>query len=156
MNSYKVVHPEQGTYKHTQTQETVAYNKYDNGYQQHSEYPQDGQAAGIICLVVFISIFILAVCWPKITDWFKSWWYRNYTIESFIICQKSPELDMKKIYQTVDDTNAFLRGKEMRGLKTKRKKIKTKNLISVTSAPGEGCYYFIIWYKGRQRHGNCG
>lgn len=122
-------------------------------YANYNSYgpPGDGHwfalaVLGAVCLAI-----ALATMWPTIMeciDWIR---YRNNTIKSFIVCQKTPDIDLKKIYKVVDETNKFLRGKDMEGIVKGRKKIKTKNLISVTSVPGNGCYYFIIWYKGKRR-----
>jgi len=118
-------------------------------------YPDSGPMnvepyAGLIIIVVIILLITLAASWPSITEWFnKNIRYRYNTIKSFIICQKSPDIDLKKIYKVVDDANDFLRGKTIKGITVKRKKINTKNLISISSLPGEGCYYFIIWYKDK-------
>jgi len=104
---------------------------------------------GLVIIGMIVTFTVVCASWPSIVAWFNGIRYRNNTIKSFIICQKSPDIDLKKIYQIVDNTNDFLRGKTLKGVKTNRKKIKTKNLISITSIPGERCYYFIIWYKSR-------
>ena len=103
---------------------------------------------GLAILGLLFASALLAIYWQGIRDWIDRIRYRNNTIKSFVICQKDPAIDLKKIYRVVDDTNNFLRGRDMRGIKVDRKKIKTKNLISITSLPGNGCYYFVIWYKG--------
>jgi len=112
-------------------------------------HPIEGnQYIGLAIIGCFVLLIIVCACWPQIEEWFnKHVRYKNHTIKSFIICQKSPDIDLKKIYRVVDDTNDFLRGKEIKGVTTKRKKIKTKNLISITSIQGNDCYYFIAWYK---------
>lgn len=112
--------------------------------------PGEGWWFGLLILGSICFIVIMVSMWPTLVEWYRWIKYRNNTIKSFIVCQTSPSIDLKKIYKVVDDTNNFLRGKDMEGIITKRKKIKTKDLISVTSVPGDGCYYFIIWYKGRR------
>lgn len=103
---------------------------------------------GLAIIGIFVALIIIATCWPSIVEWFNGVRYRNHSIKSLVICQKTPNIDLKKLYQIVDDTNNFLRGKDMKGIKIARKKIHTKNLISVTSTQGNGCHYFVVWYKG--------
>jgi len=109
-----------------------------------------GNFVGLFVVGGIILLVTICACWPSIAEWFnENIRYRNNTIKSFIICQRSPNIDLKKIYRVVDDTNNFLRGITLKGVEIDRKKIKTKNLISVTSVQGQGCYYFIIWYKAK-------
>ena len=119
-------------------------------YAYNSQSFDGGNFAGLFVVGGIILLMTLLACWPSISEWFnENIRYRNNTIKSFIICQKSPNIDLKKIYRVVDDTNNFLRGITLKGIEIDRKKIKTKNLISVTSVQGQGCYYFIIWYKAK-------
>jgi len=129
-------------------------NRYAYDYTQKTTEVYNGapldqqQIVGFIFIGVFLAFIMLLAFWPRIKEWIKRVWYRNYTIKSFVICQKTPDIDMKKIYTTVDNANDFLRGKTLVGIKATRKKIKSKRLISVSSIPGRGCYYFIVWYRG--------
>jgi len=110
--------------------------------------PGGGNIPGLLIIGAIVFAVVIFSCWPHILKWFnEKVRYRNNTIKSFIVCQKSPDIDLKKLCTVVDQTNSFLRGKVMKGIDIHRKKIKTKNLISITSIPGSGCYYFIIWYK---------
>lgn len=111
----------------------------------------ESQWVGLLIILGIFAVVIALACWHSMKDWIKWIRYRNYTVKSFIVCQKTPDIDLKKIYKVVDETNDFLRGRNMHGIRVDRRKIKTKHLISVTSIPGDGCYYFIVWYKGKGR-----
>lgn len=112
----------------------------------------ENQTFGYIVMIGFVAIFTGAIIWATCGDRITAWWHDRPSkkrIKSFVIKTKGSNMTKRSFQFATDDINKLFAGEKLSEIITRRgkKKLNTKNIISITSIPGEDCRYFVIWYK---------
>lgn len=112
----------------------------------------ENETFGLIVMIGFVAVFAGTIIWVTWGDKIATWWRDRPSrkrIKSFVIKVKGSNMTERKFQFATDDVNKLFAGEKLSEIITRRgrKKLNTKNIISITSIPGEDCRYFVIWYK---------
>ena len=105
--------------------------------------PTGGTIVTVIILVLCL-MSIIATAWQPIVEKIKE---RN-KIKNFVVKVNGFVMTDDKFKCLNEDINRILKGSMLSEVVGDSKKGLThKNIIGITDMPGEGCHYFVVWFR---------